>query len=183
MVTEEQKARFDEAGNHPVAWAFIGENLLIAARRLEDDFAAGLGPTAPPDLSALSGRLQGPVLLLRGAAIECLLKALLVDEGKKLAVGGRYISPGGASHDLAHLASLTSLGFNDEERWLLTFLSFWINQGRYPVPARASDRDIKQLNGSPLEVNWSVEYERAYRELRQRIAVEVSRRTGYGRVE
>jgi hypothetical protein len=100
-----------------------------------------------------------------------------------LAAGGRYVSPGGPPHDLAHIASLTSLSFSEDERWLLKFLSFWINQGRYPVPTRASDRDIKQLDGSPLEANWSLGYETAYRDLRQRIAVEVARRTGYGRVE
>ena len=180
MVSEEQKARFNEAGNHPVAWAFVGENLLFAVRPLEADFAAGLGTDAPAELSVVSGRLQGPVLMLRGAALECLLKAVLVHEGKVLASGGRYQSPGGASHDLAHFASLTSLTFNDDERWMLKYLGFWINQGRYPVPNRASDRDIKQADGSPLESNWKREHEARYVELRHRLTHEVARRTGYG---
>jgi hypothetical protein len=93
-------------------------------------------------------KLHPPELMLRGMAIECILKALWVKQGHKLANDGKYKGvPGAGAHDLVQLASVLNLSLSDKEKDILMRLSHFIEYGgRYPVPKEA---DKSQLTRTP----------------------------------
>jgi hypothetical protein len=170
---------YDAAANAPLAWVLIADNLLMSVSYLEGVFRAGLDSKATGGIAGHSIRIMGAVLMLRGCAMECFLKALYLTSGRRLGVNGRYESPGGKSHDLACLAERVGLTLTESERFLFVCLGFWIEQGRYPVPSSAGKRRIGRPKGFPtFAVNWSTETEAAYALLLNRIREEVGKRIG-----
>ena len=77
------------AGNIPETWRSCADNLLAAAAVLLDQ-REGVARSSEPTADAW--RTHPPELMLRGMAIECLLKALLVKRGDKLVEDGKYTS-------------------------------------------------------------------------------------------
>ena len=168
-----RSANFDNAGNHPVAWRFIGSNLLFASDRLSADFTpAGAIPQTSEEMAAAqrSAWIRGPLLMLRGCAVECLLKARYVNGGNVLAQDGVYVGATAVGdHDLLAWARAAEFPVSSEERSLLKALSYWIVQGRYPVMTKWSD----YLSFGPDEVqlarNWDGASEQLWKRLRDRL--------------
>ena len=75
--------------------------------------------------------------MLRAMAAECLLKALWLKHGGRLAEGGRYTRVLKREHDLHKLAKKVSekghIDFTQRELDLLEQASYWITSGRYPI--------------------------------------------------
>lgn len=148
------------AGNLPRAWEGAAEDLLAAAQILKERHEsfdrASLGPNDPmPPESGVK-----PVeLMLRGMAVECMLKALWLKRGNVIVRDGKYFGVRGAGqHDLPQLASATGFQIDAVETDLLRRLSHFIQYGgRYPVP-----RDASQLmlipspgGGRGAPTSWS----------------------------
>jgi len=134
MVAEKFHER---AGNLTAAWRSVADSLLAAAQVLRerseplDPGSHAPGAPVPPD-----GRLGAVELMLKGMAVECLLKALWLKQGNKLVEAGQYSGvPGAGEHDLPQLASVVKFTVDVKEKGLLRRLSHFIQYGgRYPVP-------------------------------------------------
>lgn len=148
------------AGNLPRAWEAAAEDLLAAAQILKerhesfDRESLGPGDSMPPE----SG-VKPVELMLRGMAIECMLKALWVKQGNAIVRAGKYLGVHGAGqHDLPQLASATGFQIDAVETDLLRRLSHFIQYGgRYPVPRDASQlRLIRSAGGGRgAATSWS----------------------------
>jgi hypothetical protein len=88
------------------------------------------------------GMLHAPEMMLRGFAVECLLKGLWVRQGNKLAENGKYVRVPNIKneHDLVGLAVEVGFTMTAEQRDLLEHLSVYtITVGRYPIPVRTTN--------------------------------------------
>jgi hypothetical protein len=130
----------EAVGNMPAAWEMSADKLLIAARVLRtvrqtvDSSQLKVGDALPDE-----ARLHPPELMLRGMAIENLMKAVWLRRGNQLVTSGSYLGvPGAGAHDLLQLADVLQLSLTPDERHLLKRLSHFIEYaGRYPIPKRA----------------------------------------------
>jgi len=148
------------AGNFFASWRLAADDLLIASQVLKeraesfDRNSLAAGDPIPPE-----GRLGAVELMLKGMAIECLLKALWLKLGNTLVKDGRYVGVrGAADHDLPQLASAAKLAINDLETDLLRRLSHFIRYGgRYPVPKDASELMLTRSprGGAAAATVWS----------------------------
>lgn len=78
------------------------------------------------------------IKMLRGMGIECLLKAVWVDQGEVMGKSGKFVKSLNAnSHDLYAIARVvcekSDIRLSDEEGHMLARLAFTIEMGRYPV--------------------------------------------------
>jgi hypothetical protein len=169
-------ANFDTKGNLPQPWWIVGQNLLASSdllgRALVLDTPAAL---TEQDAQAfrMDARVRGATLMLRGCAVECLLKALYVAAGNVLARDGDYIRPPGvADHDLIRLAQAAGFLMSAAERSLLKLLSYWIKQGRYPLMANWAQRPSFSRDEKALAVNWDAECEELWSRLLERFGQE-----------
>src|SRR4051812_14359242 len=99
MLSEaEQIAHFDKTANTPAAWILAADSLQAAARILRTQ-RDQLDPTqlAVGDIVPDEGKILFPELMLKGFAVECLLKALWLKRGNTIAGGGRYAGVVGAA--------------------------------------------------------------------------------------
>ena len=139
--------QFESAGNSPRAWQIVAENLLFAARTLSE--RCGTFDSQSTD-AQFSNRAQlGAVeLMLKGMAVECLIKALWLGRGNSFVKAGKFFNvPGAGAHDLPQLALAAGLNTSSFEVDLLRRLSHFIEYGgRYPVP-RTSNK--LKLTDSP----------------------------------
>ena len=132
---------FDRTGNHTVPWRSYAGDLFAASEALwsayRTTFALKDGDPMPNEM-----RFFGPALLLRGAGIECLLKAVALTRGFVLAKEGKFVKPKNSkhrppstveSHDLVGLSEAISFETSESERDLLRRLSLFITAGRYPI--------------------------------------------------
>jgi len=132
----------ERAGNMPRAWQRSAEDLLAAAhilRERNDSFdQESLGPNDPAPPESVVKRVE---LMLRGMAMECLLKAVWVKRSNAIVHDGKYVKvPGAGQHDLPQLARAVGFAVDSAELDLLRRLSHFIKYGgRYPVPREASD--------------------------------------------
>jgi ribosomal protein S10 len=132
-------------GNSPDAWRSCASDLLAAAAVLRERRESISPGTVPlPNV----WRLHPVELMLDGMAIECLLKALWVKRGHKLAKDGAYVRvPQAGPHDLVQLAGVLQLPLSHLEKDVLRRLSHFIEyRGRYPVP---KDAEKLQLTRTP----------------------------------
>lgn len=127
-----------ERGNDPEKWELMADAHLIASRKLMDQYVS-IDHTAYKSLyeAPEACYLIMPALLLRGYAIEALLKAIWLWNGGKLIEDGRLVNEF-ANHDLAQMAGKVGnkVGFNlnDTQIALLERLSHIVRtSGRYPV--------------------------------------------------
>src|SRR5258705_2710550 len=123
------------SGNAPEAWRSCADNLLAAAAVVRERRGSGPNFVAFPN----AWRLHPPWLMLGRMDIECLLKALWVSRGHKLAKDGEYVGvPRAGAHDLVQLAGVLQLTLSVLEKDVLRRLSHFIEYGgRYPVPKDA----------------------------------------------
>jgi hypothetical protein len=74
-------------------------------------------------------------LLLRGYAVECLLKSLWGQQGNTLVAAGRYIGPN--DHKLVPLAAKGKVNLDAEEEDVLERLScYTLYAGCYPIATK-----------------------------------------------
>ena len=136
------KVQFERAGNSPDAWQSVVDSLLFASQVLTERYdAPDSNSSVVPTQNSNRTRLGGVELMLRGMAVECLLKALWLKQGNLLVKAGKFEPVSGAGgHDLPQLAHAVSLCPTELEIDLLKRLSHFIEYGgRYPIP-KASDK-------------------------------------------
>jgi len=150
--------QFDLVGGLVHAWWNAGWRLLTSADILSREWHPGV-LTSPA--RELTEAVHGPRLLLRGCGVECQLKAIYVSNGGVLAADGRYISPGGRSHDLVNLAKAARLQLNPDEQFLLRQLSFWVERGRYPIATSWARELIDTPQGPVIGQMWDSERDEA----------------------
>ena len=133
-----------------IAWLLAADHLQAAARILKahrdryDPTQLKVGDNVPDE-----GKIFLAELMLKGFAVENLLKALWLKRGNKLAVGGKYVGVNGATdHNLLQLADTVGFLLNDKAKDVLKRLSIIMTfSGRYPIPRNWSDRRIQKLHG------------------------------------
>jgi len=140
---------FDLTGNDPRLWAGCAEALLSSSDVLDAQYPGV--PEDDPDAFWEFFKLHSVSVMLKGMAIECLLKAIWIGHVSSLAVNGRFQSiPGIRDHDLLAIATALGkhldLGLSKEDMELLPVLSFAITSGRYPIP--------KGFNRRPSKPDW-----------------------------
>ena len=150
MPKIEQIKHYDRTGNTSAAWILAADSLHAAARILKthrdrfDPMQLKVGDNVRDE-----GKVLFPELMLRGFAVECLLKALWLKHGNKLAVRGKYVGvKGAADHALLQLADTVGLHLNLRARDVLKRLSIIMTSaGRYPISRDWSVRRIQKLRG------------------------------------
>ncbi len=141
------KRQFETAGNLPHLWVGTAQNLILSANIL-DKFAGNYqkeiiestksgNPRTPKKFTERLGAASVGSMLL-AMATECLLKALWLTHGGKLASDGRYVGVLKKNeHALDQLAIAVAkrgnISFNARELDLPKLASFWISSGRYPI--------------------------------------------------
>ncbi len=140
---------FEKTGNDPSAWACRAEALLSSAGVLDAQYHDV--PSDDPDAFWEFFKLHTVGMMLKGMAIECLLKAVWTACVSSLVTQGRFRSiPGTKDHDLLSLLKAIEehvhIGLSKEELELLPVLSSAITSGRYPVR--------KNLNARPTKPEW-----------------------------
>jgi hypothetical protein len=139
---------YDKVGNLAVKWELSAGDLLCSADflrdiRMEADETAIQQKFADPLRIDRTGqpvscefRILYPEIMLRGMAIECLLKALWVKQGNNIVENGKLIGVKNAGdHNLVQLSVAVALAINNEEKKMLERLSNYITHiGRYPIP-------------------------------------------------
>ena len=150
MSEAEQIEYYNRTGNTPTAWIVAADSLQAAARILKghrdrfDPMQLSVGDNVPDE-----GKVLFPELMLKGFAVECLMKALWLKRGNKLVVNGKYVGiKGAADHNLLQIADALGLCFKGRERDVLKQLSsIMTSVGRYPIPRDWSDRKIQKIHG------------------------------------
>ena len=140
---------YERAGNEPACWRSCAQDLLAAASVLRQR-REKCPPDVTDDLVGSQWRIHPPELMLRGMAVECLLKALWVKRGNRIVKDGEYVGvPGAGSHNLVQVAGVLQLRLSRPEVDLLRRLTEFIEYGgRYPVPRNAQDlRPIRRPGG------------------------------------
>ena len=128
--------QYDRKANQPLTWRLAGDNLLVAAEVLFRAYRDALSKPIGVGGSVPKGwRLLSPILLLRAAALEALLKGRAVRRGHRFVVQGSFcpIPKAGKGHDLVQLADATAFRLNQDERDMLSRLSPQLELARYPV--------------------------------------------------
>ncbi|MDP3028211.1 MAG: hypothetical protein Q8O04_01675 [Deltaproteobacteria bacterium] len=145
-----QLKQYHKVGNDHSAWMSSAEDLLAASRMLRklknafDIESVGVGDTIPDE-----GRIHPVELMLRGFAVECLLKALWVKQGGTICSDGEYVGVLGAGdHDLLQLCNANKLTFSQNQRDVLKRLSvFMTSIGRYPIASHWRKTKIQSTLG------------------------------------
>jgi len=143
------KELFELIGNDPGIWVQYGEALLTSADVLDAQY-----PKVPKDdLDAFWEffKLHIVAMMLKGMAIECLLKSIWMARVSPLVVEGKFRSiPGTKDHDLLSLVAALKehidLDLSRQESELLAVLSQAITSGRYPIS--------KSLSARPTKPDW-----------------------------
>ena len=135
--------QYNMVANEPVSWWITADNLLVASRFLclhsahqlsgKEFFELHKKPPLPDET-----KVYGVIQMLRGMAVEALLKGLWVDYGGTLAENGRYKKiPDTTEHQLVSLvekvSTVINLDLSSDERSVLEKLSISIIDGRYPI--------------------------------------------------
>jgi hypothetical protein len=124
-------SKVEVIGNDPKMWQQRAEELLDAADVLRQN------------RKGLPGRLWSE-LLLRGCALENLLKCLYVSRGRALYVNDKLSAM--KDHDLAKMAQEAGYPCTKQDSLLMSKLTRVVRwAGRYPVQAKGSD---------PESVEW-----------------------------
>jgi hypothetical protein len=130
---------FNQQGNAPAFWRVQARELLAASAALMELWNSAIQYDPPDPVAALD--YDGPAIMLRAMAFECLLKACALDRRLVLAKAGQYVRiPGVRNHDLVGLAKVVGFEMNKQEEMVLRRLSRWITAGRYPIQRRWTDQ-------------------------------------------
>jgi hypothetical protein len=141
MISEAERFKqFHTIGNDPHAWRVSADQLLATARVLKrQQEAVNVDEIRTGDPVPDEGRVGAVEKMLRGFAVECLLKGLWVKQGHELASGGKFVGVSGVKdqHDLRQLAKAVDFTINDDQKDLFKRLSAYIKfVGRYPIPTQ-----------------------------------------------
>lgn len=152
--------------NFSWTWMISARQLLNSASILRSKLAMfgpdGALPTDPGKLLAELG-VWPVVLMLRGMAVECWLRALWTGAGNRVAANGQIFDL--KTHDLEALAKAVlpkAVGLSADQLQILKMLSVAIELGRYPVVRKEKAPFGPVPTSSP---NWSSEAERAFEQL------------------
>lgn len=89
--------------------------------------------------------------MLRGFAVECILKAVWISQGNQIVEDGKYKGiPGVNQHNLVELSKAIGLALSDKVKELLSRLSIYTTSiGRYPIAKSWGITKIrKRIDGS-----------------------------------
>jgi len=127
---------YTQEGNSPGYWRAKGRELLRASRllkasvddywRIVDERQAGNASRPLPPLPP-----EGQMLMLRSFAIECFLKAAILNSGVDLFVDGKQVLH--THHKLTALAGAVGLTLSKPENEMLERLNAYTWLGRFPV--------------------------------------------------
>jgi hypothetical protein len=125
-------------GNDPEQWKLKAESLCQAASLLYQSIGEPPQDPKDPKLILEWFNLHDIGRMLRGMALECLLKAIWLAHGELLVKDGGFVGiPKTKSHDLyaMYLASFSRRKpkLSKQEVELLARLSFAITSARYPI--------------------------------------------------
>lgn len=139
---------YDMVANRPTSWFGVADTLLKAASLIwaERHFIPHSVWVA---------------LMLRGYALENLLKGLWVQSGNALAVDGRFKGiPGASDHDLVQVCKALGMPCPNERAVVLHALSNAMSHlGRYPIPLNHRQMAV-HTETRPVERSmWCPEYE------------------------
>jgi hypothetical protein len=172
---------FDRMGNSPAFWREHARELLNSSRALLDLWDEAIQYDPPTPREALD--YDGPAIMLRAMAFECLLKARALEQGVVLARDGRYVKvPGVRNHDLAGLARAANFDVTPKEGWVLRRLSRWITGGRYPIQQKWTDQTRLTKEGlmEPLCAGWHPAWDDLCDALSERLVPEAAQRSTQG---
>ena len=130
-----------------IAWQEAAMHMLASANYLLEAEIGPLPESFPGDWSTSSRGSVQPKLLLYGAAVENMLKAIRVAQGVP-AVVGRSLNVDLATHELHRYAQEAGLNPPKAEAQLLRQLQDVLEAGKYPV-AKKPGRNAKA---------WSFDY-------------------------
>ena len=162
------KQQFDLGGNLAGLWGSTAFDLLTAADvldRFKGDIRGEILKDSEQGMTQLQHERMSVfkiIAMLRAMATECLLKALWLKHGGKLAKDGKYLGVLKKNeHHLHKLAkaiskkSKSELVFTTRNLDLLQKASYWIVSGRYPIQKYSSytmDHHQQQAwRGDPAE--------------------------------
>jgi hypothetical protein len=156
------KEGFDKIGNNYGCWYSSAKSLLLAVKVLKEHrnktleaYKASIESNTV-DFECLDGFLVlSPELMLRGYAIECLLKGLWVIKGNKLCENGEFYKiPDTGNHELLQLAKANKIRVTKSQRDLLVFLTEYVKTfGRYPVPTKCQGKNNKLSGINQLAID------------------------------
>ena len=112
-------------------------------------------------------------IMLRGFAVECLIKAIWLKEGNKLCIDGRYLGVDRIKNQKLHeMISKLRISISKTERNVLRILSAVATSGgRYPVFVRydSLEKDFGSGDLSFIQEWNESELEPAYHALKDRL--------------
>ena len=124
--------------NTPITWECCADTLLLGASVLVEKSRSPRSLSDGPENTEPSFTMLRPVaFMLQGMAVECLMKALWVKNGKELSDEGEFekIPNTSDGHDLVLLAKANSFQLSEGEEGLSVRLTHFIRYGgRYPAP-------------------------------------------------
>lgn len=136
-------------GNSFHAWVSSASSLFQAADYLYPPAYARDARTGTPDPQGF--KVWAPMLMLRGLAVENLLKGLAVKNGHQFFKEGRFQKLPGKEHDLVQLAAAVKFTLSESEKDVLKRLSYFaLVVGRYPIPKRWDD-GVVDLPGGKVD--------------------------------
>jgi hypothetical protein len=148
--------QYEAVGNLFFTWQMTAKSLLHASQMLRDRAAkAGATPQPPPTEDNFLTPIE---LMLRGMAVENLLKAIWVHKGNKLVKGGKFAPIPAPNHDLVKIAATVGIVLNVQEEDLLMRLSHFIEYpGRYPMPMNQSKLELQPSpsGGKSQATHWT----------------------------
>jgi len=157
----EQIADFDKRGNDAMAWVASADRLLVVADILKErrtPLDAIIRGAQPPSGFGEASACLSSELMLRGYAVECLMKALYRKRNMGLlAKDGRFMRiPGTGDHDLLQLGQVLALSFSPPEEDMLKRLHLYVvAYGRYPIATGWEATKIKEhLRGKSSPGFW-----------------------------
>jgi len=159
--------------NSPRAWRETAGNLLSASDLIARECRLDEDPTDENVTQATqTGRLIGPLLVLRASAIECLLKGNYVRRVGPIIKDGSYASPvrRGKNHDLLALAEAACVAVSEEDAELLRALSDWVSHGKSPLQLTWDEHFFGRFGVAPA---WGAEREGVFRGLVARLIGEL----------
>lgn len=156
MISDKRQIdNYDYVGNDPMSWQITAGKLLAAVevlKRARDNYyETTIHELKKDDPIPSEGRILNSEIMLRGFAMECLLKGVYVKQGNKLAANGRLVKiQGVGSHKLIQLAQKIHFELTAKEQNLLMRLEVYITSaGRYPISDFWEKTKIRESIGGP----------------------------------
>jgi len=129
---------YEALGNDPSQWALRADALYQSAEAVYSSI--GEPPNGGADIEEVWHWfcIHDVGRMLRGMALECLLKAIWLVSGEVLVKNNKFVGiPGTNNHDLYGMLNVVcsrrKLSLNEDEKKLLARLSYAITSARYPI--------------------------------------------------